>query len=99
MIRLDPFDRDEMMAAVARRLTVFREVFQIGQKELGEAVGLSQPRYSLYETGKRLLPPEIAAAICERYPVTMDWLYRGDVDTLPMNILREIQKAEAEKLP
>lgn len=39
MIRLDPFDRDEMMAAVARRLTVFREVFQIGQKELGEAVG------------------------------------------------------------
>lgn len=98
MIRLDPFDRDEMMAAVARRLTVFREVFQIGQKEFGRPIEMSQSQCSNYETGFRLLPPELAIGLCQRYRVTLDWLYRGDPNGLPGDLWEQIC-VQAEKLP
>ena len=98
MIRLDPFDRDEMMTAVGRRLTVFREVFKIGQKELGEAVGLSQPRYSLYETGKRRPTLENAIALCDAYDLTLDWIYRGDPSGLRYDTADAIKSLKAARV-
>jgi hypothetical protein len=36
-----------------------------------------------------------AAALAERYGLTLDWLYRGDIDTLPHGLAVKL-RLEAE---
>lgn len=98
MIKNDPHDRGELKSDVARRLTNLRELLKLSQGEFGTAVGLSQPRYSQYETGVRLLPPEVAITICDKFLVTMDWIYRGEPGAMAWDLwnrLREIQESKS----
>ena len=41
------------------RLRDLREDHDLTQKELGEAINLPQRTYSSYETGNRMIPPEV----------------------------------------
>lgn len=97
MIRIDPGDKGALKENVARRLKLVREVYQIGQPELVKRLGLTQPRYSMYETGDRLLPPHIAIKLCEEFVVTMDWLYRGSPDTLPNDLWQKIRALQSKQ--
>jgi hypothetical protein len=44
---------------------------------------MTQNKLSQYETGERLLPPHIAAALCKMHGITTDYLYGGERETLP----------------
>lgn len=92
---IDPEDTGDLERDVARRLERSRLAIGLGQEEFAEEAGLSQPRYNPYETGKRLLTLPAALLLCERYMLTLDWLYRGDPSGLPERItkkLRELRK-------
>lgn len=80
---IDPLDTGDLDRDVARRLTLSRLAIGGSQADFGKSAGMSQPRYSAYENGLRLLTLKAAMMLCERYDLTLDWLYRGDPSGLP----------------
>lgn len=44
------------------------------QKEVGEAVNLTQRAYSYYENGARMIPPHVLRALAEYYGTSVDYL-------------------------
>lgn len=100
MDKIDVRDKGPLKQNVARRLTLLRDVLELNQTEFGEQIGVSQSRYSMWETADRLLPPDIAIKICETFGVTTDWLYRGDPNAMPMDLwkkIRVLQSAESAR--
>lgn len=93
---IDPEDTGVLQEDVARRLERSRIAIGLDQQEFAEAAGLSQPRCNPYETGKRLLTLPAAMLLCERYMLTLDWLYRGDPSGLPMRLLTKINEARRQ---
>lgn len=92
----DPDDCGELSKDVGRRLALARKALKLQQDEIATALGASQPQYSQYETGRRLLTLPPALRLCERYNLTLDWLYRGDPSGLPIRMLEAIKKARGE---
>lgn len=97
MVKIDREDKGPLKINVGRRLRQLREALALDQKAFGQSVGLSQPRYSMYETGERLLSVPIALDICEEFTVSMDWLYRGDPSALPGDLRERIRQARSIK--
>ena len=59
---------------IYKRIRELREDNDLTQKELSAALGITQRSYSYYETGKRMLPPEIIVALAEYYNVSADYI-------------------------
>lgn len=87
----DPEDSGQLTQDVARRLRLTREAFALQQAEFAEAAGLSQPQYSQFETGKRLLSLKAALLLCSKYNITLDWLFLGDPSGLPYRLADSIK--------
>jgi transcriptional regulator with XRE-family HTH domain len=95
---------------IGRRLIQTREALGYGgwgkQGKFAEAIGCSPSRYNQYETGndKRGITIEVAVNLCEQFPVTLDWIFRGEIKGVGSELadkLREIMrrdKIEARRL-
>ena len=59
---------------IYKRIRELREDNDLTQKELSAVLGITQRSYSYYETGKRMLPPEIIVALAEYYNVSADYI-------------------------
>lgn len=70
----------------ATRLLMLREHLGITQAEFARSVAISPTRMNNFETGFRRLTLDVASKICDRYGVTLDWLYRGDPSGLPTRL-------------
>jgi transcriptional regulator with XRE-family HTH domain len=89
---IDPDDIGDFAADVGRRLRLSRRALgDLDQQEFGEEAGLSQSRYNKFETGSRPLTLEAAMKLCERWGLTLDWLYRGDPSGLPHKLVTDIR--------
>ena len=58
------------------RIRDLREDHDLSQKAVGEAIHIPQRTYSYYETGGRMIPPEILCALADFYGVSVDYLLR-----------------------
>lgn len=76
-----PFD-----AAVGKRLLLTREALRMTQREFAAAAGMKESAYGQYETGARTLLPERAVALCNAHKLTLEWIYLGEVGTLPYKL-------------
>lgn len=70
----------------ARLLAVRRAMSDLNQKDWAEKNGFNQTQYNNWENGKRRIPVEAAERLCERYGLTLDFVYRGRRDGLPDNL-------------
>jgi len=75
---------------VARRLALTREILGLTQKEFAESAGMILSRYNLREAGKILLPLSGGIQLCDAHDLTLDWLYRGKVQGLPIWLAVEL---------
>ena len=66
-----------------RRIRDLREDRDLTQKLLGDAVGVSQQTYAYYESGQRMLPPEILCALARFYNTSVDYLLELTDDPAP----------------
>ena len=57
-----------------QRIRDLREDKDLTQAQVGEAVGVSQRTYAYYESGQRMLPPQVLCALAEFYHVSVDYL-------------------------
>ena len=59
---------------IYRRIRDLREDKDLSQATVGKAVGVSQRTYAYYESGQRMLPPEILVALAKFHRVSTDYL-------------------------
>lgn len=76
--------------AIGQRLRATREALGLTGTEFARGARLLQNAYSQYETGARLLTVSSAMRLCAAYGLTMDWLYRGEISTLPHSLAQKI---------
>ena len=66
-----------------RRIRDLREDHDLTQKQVGQAVGVSQRTYAYYESGQRMLPPEMLIALARFYGTSTDYLLGLTDDPAP----------------
>ena len=77
------------------RLRDLREDHDLTQAQLSEVINLPQRTYSGYETGDRMIPPEILCALADFYGVSVDYLLRRtNIPETADQILKKIQKTK-----
>lgn len=57
-----------------QRIRDLREDHDLTQAQVGAVLGLSQRSYAYYESGQRVLPPQILCALADFYHVSVDYL-------------------------
>ena len=66
-----------------RRIRDLREDCDLTQKQLGETVGVSQRTYAYYESGQRMLTPQILCSLAKFYNTSVDYLLELTDDPRP----------------
>lgn len=56
------------------RIRALREDADLTQAQVGAAINVPQRTYSYYETGGRMIPPEILCALADFYRVSVDYI-------------------------
>jgi transcriptional regulator with XRE-family HTH domain len=76
---------------VGRRLRLTRQALRMTQRDFSAAAGIAANTYGQYETGTRLISPARAVELCDRYGLTLDWIYRGELGNLPYKLAAAIK--------
>lgn len=57
-----------------KRIRDLREDNDFTQSEIGEKINVPQRTYAYYESGERMIPPHILAALADVYDVSVDYI-------------------------
>ena len=57
-----------------RRIRDLREDLDMTQQEIGEALGFSQRTCAYYESGQRIIPPQVLCALADFHQVSVDYI-------------------------
>lgn len=63
-----------MNMARYRRIRDLREDHDLTQAKLGQAINVPQRTYAYYESGERMIPPQVLCALADFYQVSVDYL-------------------------
>lgn len=64
-----------------QRIRDLREDADLTQKQVGEAINVPQRTYAYYESGQRMVPPQVLCALADFYGVSVDYIL-GRTDKL-----------------
>ena len=59
---------------VYRRIRELRERYGFSQARVGALINFPQRTYAYYESGKRMLPPQVICALARLYNVSADYI-------------------------
>ena len=74
---------DNWQKLVGQRLETAAKVLDKKQVDMGTVAGASPQAWNNYVHGARPLPIDAAISLCNRFGLTLDWIYRGDPSGLP----------------
>lgn len=57
-----------------QRIRDLREDADLTQKQVGEAINVPQRTYAYYESGQRMVPPQVLCALADFYGVSVDYI-------------------------
>lgn len=77
---------------IARRLAMLLEALEISAAELCRQTDIAPNRWSQYESGERRITLDAAFILCDRYAITLDWIYMGDESGLPQRIVSKLRQ-------
>ena len=66
-----------------QRIRDLREDADLTQRQVGEAINVPQRTYAYYESGQRMLPPQVLCALADFYHVSVDYLLGLTDDDAP----------------
>lgn len=86
--------RDPFRLAVGERLKALRLAKGFDTiRAFAKDLGVEEDRYTTWEKGKALIPPQSVADLIDRFGVTADWLYFGDPAGLSQTLYSELRAA------
>ena len=56
------------------RIRDLREEAALTQAQVGKAINVPQRTYAYYESGQRMIPPQVLCALADFYKVSLDYL-------------------------
>lgn len=59
---------------IYKRIRDLREDEDLTQKQVGEAINVPQRTYAYYESGQRMVPPQVLCALADFYGVSVDYI-------------------------
>lgn len=62
------------MTAKYKRIRNLREDADLTQAQMGEKINVPQRTYAYYESGDRMVPPQVLAALAQYHHVSVDYL-------------------------
>ena len=62
------------MAEKYERIRNLREDADLTQAELGKQINVPQRTYAYYESGERMIPPQVLVALAQFHCVSVDYL-------------------------
>lgn len=62
------------MAEKYERIRNLREDSDLTQAEIGQRINVPQRTYAYYESGERMIPPQVLVALAQFYDVSVDYL-------------------------
>lgn len=83
---LDPTSKE----AVSARLELTRDALGLSGREFAGAAGIGDSTYSNYKKAKRRPEIDHALRLCDRFELTLDWIYRGDPSGLKYGLAQKI---------
>ena len=83
----------DQLKSIAKRLVTLRESLGISAADLCRTTGLAPNRWSQYESGERRITLDAAGILCDKFGVTLDWIYRGDESGLPVRMIERMAVA------
>ena len=83
--------------ALSRRALGYDKQVQFVQA-FNSRFAITPQRWSNYESGCDRITVNIALALCDRFDLSLDWIYRGKRGELPAHVLRAIEDLEAVDL-
>jgi transcriptional regulator with XRE-family HTH domain len=82
-------DQPQQIAVRLRRL---REALGFDSaRDFAAFLDIPEQTWYHLEKGRRSILPPDAVKVCARTGVSMDWIYRGMEDTLPLHVFKKIQ--------
>ena len=57
-----------------QRIRDLREDADLTQKDVGAAINNPQSTYAYYESGQRMIPPDVLCALADFYHVSVDYI-------------------------
>lgn len=73
-------------ADIAERLAWHRDLLGLTQAQYAKKIGTKRSAYSLWEAGSHRLSLNGALALRERFGLSLDFMYEGIDDALPMTL-------------
>lgn len=90
-----PMTNSKHKRDVAGRLQLTIEALELKQVEVAATLGISLSKLGNWLRGDAYPNEFLMTVFCERYGVTMDWLYRGLIFGLPKEMADGLAKAKA----
>ncbi|WP_118138626.1 helix-turn-helix domain-containing protein [Oceanicella sp. SM1341] len=73
---------------IGKRLMAVRNHFGLEQSQMATALGVSGSTYNNWETGLSRLSLDGAKRLREKYSVSLDYIYFGDISALATNLAK-----------
>jgi transcriptional regulator with XRE-family HTH domain len=71
---------------VGKNLSLLFQALGRQDAEIARSVGVSNSKLGNWKRGANYIDPYVATQLCERYGVTMDWIFRGRLYGLPTEL-------------
>lgn len=79
-------DKPRPFLDIAHRLKWHRLLIGLSQTDYATSIGVKRSAYSLWEAGTHRLSLDGALALRKRYELSLDFMYEGNADALPMTL-------------
>ena len=83
--------------AIGRRLQLTRRALGLTPGTFASGAGIPKNTYSQYESGTRTPALLFAVKLCDRFELTLDWIYRGDPSGLKYTLAEQIIRLRRER--
>ncbi|CAA7621116.1 helix-turn-helix domain-containing protein [Magnetospirillum sp. UT-4] len=84
-------DKPDAMRVIGQRLRATREALGLTQEQLALSIGVTRTAYTNWERGDRMPDPLAVVRLADRYGVTLDWIYRGQLGGMPHSLATKIE--------
>jgi len=86
---------DRWQKDVGSRLDATRAALEIDHADMARMLGINPQRWSNYTNGHRPISVDLAILLCDRFGLTLDWIYRGRIDGMPVGLADKLRPAPA----